>query len=280
MNRRGKKVLNLLLLMGVFAISFFGPLFLLKTVISSQTPQTVDPELEGSFKSARRIPGNVGRLKIVNSADLNPVKGEDFLIVGWFKLNKLPLDGERMILLNKYDRGKSDIPGYALAIERQGSDIIPFVYVNELSRKGRWYRFSEAKIIQHVWFMMALTFQDNRFIGLHSASLHVLPSDRIQLLGGYDLKREVIPESSADLFLGGQGKFAFRGFIGPFGIFSGSDLVDDYLRVYAKFVKNPDRIPKELKSAVKFWTIDGEHDLSSAARLIKRSAGKRRKKSS
>jgi len=233
-------------------------------------PSGEDLVLADFLKHARKFPKKVGRLRVVNSSNLDPVKNENFLLIAWFLINNRPKEGERIVLLNKSDQKSKFASGYAVALEFHNNSFIPFVYWKDTLGQGRWYRFSEAQILPKVWFMLALSFKDDRDLGLHVASLHTLLEDKIQLLGGYSFKDNLFPHSDSDLFLGGKGKYAFHGFLGPVGVFSGKDLTFEYRKLYGKLFVKPDVFPKEFKKAVKFWTIDGEKDLSSFQREIKR----------
>lgn len=259
--KKGKGFLHYLFLLLIFLVIVTVSLFLLRIFFFPDIDNFFYKKIDYNFDNVKKLKSE--RIQLNKTSDLNPTIGEDFLVYGWFRLNKLPSDGERFVLFSKYDTEKKNIPGYALSIERRGKSIIPYVYFNDGSKKGRWYRFADIDIVQRVWFMVALSFSDDHYLGLHYSSEHSLSNQDIQLAGGYKFENIISPISDSDLLIGGYGQYAFNGAVGVFGVFSGKNILKDYNRLYMNFLYNREKIPDLLSDAVKYWSIDVKDDFES-----------------
>lgn len=259
------------LLAALFVVSFAVPVLFAVRVLGV-LGDGADRAPAESFQNAREIRGGASQLQVLNSGDLQPVEGEDFLLTGWFKLLRLPKPGERVILFTKYDGAAPAFAGYAVELQRKGEDLVPLVYWRDGRSTGRWYYFSKVRIVPKSWFMVALSFQDNKALGLHIASMHLYEEERLQLLGGYNFDPPILPYAAADLRIGGQGSLALRGTVGPIGVFIGKQIPDDYQTLYSQMVERPMQIPPQLEESVRFWSIDGRRDLTSAGRKIHKAA--------
>lgn len=252
--KKRKGFLHYLFLLLVFLVTLAVSLALLRFFFFPGIDNIFYKKISYNFDNAKKIKSE--RIHLNESSDLNPTLGEDFLVYGWFKLNKLPADGEKFVLFSKYDTDKKNIPGYALSIERRGKSVVPLVYFNDELNQGRWFRFANIDIVQRVWFMVALSFSDDHYLGLHVASEHTLVDQVIQLAGGYKFENIITPVSNSDLLVGGYGQYAFNGAVGVFGVFSGENILKDYNGLYMNFIYNREKIPDILEKSVRYWSVD------------------------
>ena len=261
--------LNILITVVAFLGCFLLPLFILsqKNEDNGEQRETVNIE------STHKVAGKKGGIRVVDSAALQPNKEEDFLLTAWFKLARLPKEGERFMLVGKFDNG-TPAAGYAVALERKDKQNVAQVYWSNGKTRGRWYPFSVAKVLPKAWFMLALCFQDGNSLGLHFVTPN--SSERVQLLGGQKLN--FLPDSAADLKFGSQNLSPWKGELGPVGVFSAEKISTQFDELYTKMASLPGELPSELKGAVKFWTIDAKTDLSGAGFKIKRFASSAKKK--
>ena len=277
-----KKGLFILLLTGLFAASFMLPVLFL--LFEDKLGVWSDGQLQGDgqalFSNPFRVKGPGVFFRVRDHQGLDPLSGRDFLLLGWFNLKRLPQPGKRIVLLSKYEDHSLTPKGYALGLLRDADACRPVVYWNDRGGKGGWYVFSQMDILPRTWFMLALSFRRDRYLGLHSALyLDDAESPRIQLLGGYDLESAVIPESNAQLVMGSFRTSSLRGMIGTIGIFESENLSEDLDSILFSAAANPGEIPDTFdEQQVKFWSVDGVHDLSSFAHRVERSGEGRPKK--
>jgi hypothetical protein len=210
-----------------------------------------------------RVQGPNVFFKVKNHQVLDPEPGRDFLLLGWFSIKRLPPAGKKAILLAKYDNAPHAAKGYALGLLRDADAVRPVVYWNNAERKGGWYVFSELDIAPHSWFMFALSFRNDRLLGLHYALYLDGNEGQQKLLGGYDLEKALVPASNADLMLGSFRTTWLRGLVGGVGIFHRKNLSDDLDQLLDEIIADPLATPDLFKKdEVKLWTIDGVTDHS------------------
>lgn len=218
----------------------------------------IDPVFPSSFVVAKEE----SFIRVQESSNLNPKPGEDFLFVGWFKLRRLPAQGEKITFVSKIDTGRRTRPGYAIAVSRDGESIRPEIYWRDESGKGNWYDFVSFKVPTKTWFALALSFRKDRYLGLHGG---VLGSEgarpAIELLGGYELPKGVVPHSVSDLVIGSPFMGSFRGRIGPVGIVSGFSGDLKLTRVLKDSFENPLGVPRS-DGDVKLWVGGAAKDES------------------
>jgi hypothetical protein len=205
--------------------------------------------------------------RIPHSQDLDPGSNSgDFALVTWFKLRKPLTVGDRMIFLGKYDTSSKVRPGFSVGISRDGDGARPIVYWQSSNGRGRWYSFSVTDVPSRVWNYMVISFREGRYLGVHFGS----DGSKLKpvMLGGYDLERSVLPESSASLVIGAFGGARFRGRIGPFGVIRHpklTGLIDEFI---SEIGARPGEIPESVgKDAIKLW-VRGGVDRSPSARRI------------
>ncbi len=267
--KKKASLFNNLVMVIVFISCFLLPL----VILGVRTKDNDDKFETVNIESTHKIAGKKGGIRVVDSAALQPNKEEDFLLTAWFKLAHLPKEGERFMLVGKFDSG-TPAAGYAVALERKDKQNVAQVYWSDGKTRGRWYPFSVAKVLPKAWFMVALCFQDGNFLGLHFVTPN--SSERVQLLGGQKLN--FLPDSTADLSFGSQNLSPWKGELGPVGVFSAEKISTQFDELYTKMASLPEELPNELKGAVKFWTIDAKTDLSGAGFQITRFTSSAKKK--
>jgi hypothetical protein len=66
---------------------------------------------------------------------------------------------------------------------------------------------------------------------------------KAEVLGGYDLEPQVIPDTPADLVVGAFGASKFRGRIGPFGVIRREGMTKDVANFIVQMSKNAGSLP-------------------------------------
>jgi hypothetical protein len=186
-------------------------------------------------------------LRVQHQATLNPGDAGDFLFYIWFKLRKPLIDGERAVFVAKYDPSSKTRPGYSLALVGEPDGVRPHVYWQNEQQQGRWYPFASTQIHAREWYILALSFRDVRYLGVHLMSHQ--GGKKPELLGGYDIEPSVVPNNQADLLVGGFGASKFRGRIGPFGIIRREDMTEDLAAFVVQMAKAPGELPTQVEAS-------------------------------
>lgn len=181
-------------------------------------------------------------LQISSSNSIQPLVNQDYLLVAWFRLSQLPLEGRPISLISKFSRTRG---GYVVAIKRKGSTIRPVVFYGN-SAKGHWHEFVGSDIIAGDWFMLALSIHSQRYLGLHIGFPNVSDRPLIKLLGGYDLG---LLAGNAQALQIGLGRSGFRGQVGPLEIFSQKKLGKHLQAVLSDLVTRPLSLPADVNSS-------------------------------
>ena len=266
-------------LVALFLVSFALPILILYFAgfLSSDAPTPASSNAAEIFPNAVTVSSLGQYLEVAPSDGLVPAAGKDFLLVGWFRLRKLPDSGEKIVILANFEEGARSRRGYALSLTREEDTFRPSVYWTDSEGTGGWHAFADIRIGVREWFMLALSFYDDTKLGLHSIR-HRGEFSEIKLLGGYVFEEPVIPESESLLRIGAFHDAKFTGKIGPIGIFSSADLSADLQPILESFRDSPTKLPSQLGSEnLLLWSLDGESDLSSAKREVKFVKGKRKK---
>jgi hypothetical protein len=258
-------------LVALFAVSFVTPIVLgtrLAGVHEAPPERPADP----TFPNSKLVAGRADAVAITHSAVLEPVVGEDFLVVGWFRPRVFPRDGQRMILFSKYSSAEHLGAGYALALEGENGALRPAVYWRDSADNGRWLHFSELPDVPRDWFMLALSLSGGKYLGVHGAFTQADGAKPYRvLLGGYDVHAIQLPRSAAPLTIGWGGTRRFAGRLGPFGVFSLANFSGDFDRLLKDISRNPlegaDFVDDD---EVKFWSLDLESDLGPNRLEIRR----------
>jgi hypothetical protein len=214
-----------------------------------------------AFAQAVSVTGVGTVLRVDNAQTLNPSTG-DFLLFAWFKLKNPLQDGDRAPFLGKYDENSKSKAGYALALVGGADGVRPHVFWQNEAGQGRWYAFASTQIKAQEWYLFAVTFRAQRYLGVHVAEFG--PKVSPEVLGGYDLEGQVLPSSSAPLEIGAAGTSKFRGRVGPFGVLHGLDVARDAGKIIKEIARNPESIPELVDpSQIAIWA-NPRHDLGPA----------------
>ena len=221
----------------------------------------IDSEKEDLFPYSFVVNNSGTTYRVRNAKGLEPVAGQDFLLVSWIKLRK-PLDiGDRAIFIGKYDPKTKVRPGYSVGLTKDADGTRPIVYWQDETGNGRWYTFSSVDITPRSWMMLAVSFRKGKYLGVHAAENGTL--QKVHLLGGYELDSEIIPSSEADLVIGSFGDSKFRGRIGPIGTLMLPSLPSDLAGFVGELAKRPREVPRNVSmDEIGVWT-NGSADLSN-----------------
>jgi hypothetical protein len=195
---------------------------------------------------------------IVKSEGFNPKAGEDFLVFVWVRCSRYPTKGARAIVALKYDQESGDRQGFGVALVRGRSGVRPEVYWKGGSRVGGWYPFPDVELELRKWYLFALSFRGDRFLGFHKIAHSTTSPETVHTLGGHELKGLSLPVSKAPLALGKNGsRSSFKGDIGPTGIVAGVDLSEHLQHILVELSKHPTTIPS-LPSSLRMvsWIVD------------------------
>ena len=254
-------------LIGLFVVSFAIPmLFVFKIGGIWSNGQNVEEEVQKDqfFPEASNISAPNSYLSIASSPLIEPTTTEDFLITVWIKLRKLPLAGERLLILAKQDPESASRRGYALALARESDSIRPEVYWRDDNNNGTWFRFADATIVSKAWMMFAISFREQKYLGLHMGTRLENLEPELTLLGGYELENFILPKSSSPLLLGAFNNGKFRGNLGAVGVFARPNLSKDLNDLLQTHLQEPKEITNYFKDEeVKVFLADGKNDASS-----------------
>ena len=232
-------------------------------------------EKDKVFPLSINITGPNSYLSVETSSAIEPASDKDFFLYIWLKLRRLPAEGERLILLSKFDERSASRRGYSLALSGEREAVRPEVYWRDENNNGTWFTFSELDASARTWTLFALSFRQGRYLGLHAATInsesdYPLKLPDIKLLGGYELPEIIIPTANSDLLVGAFGGGRFRGRMGPIGIFHTSSLTRKLDEILQHIVSDSRTLPDAIeRREVGLWIIDGHEDKSSAANKVK-----------
>lgn len=228
-----------------------------------------DSDGEDRFPDAQTIslPGTF--LRVRPSTGLDPVADKDFLFVGWFKLKKLPEVGQKVVVFTKNDQDGKKQGGYSIAISRDADAFRPVVYWKDSRGNGGIYPFASMSILSRKWFMLALSFREKRFLGVHGALLDGVQKPKVKLLGGYEVEDGILPTNGGDLQIGAMNQNVFRGQIGPFGIFMKQGMSDQLPAILDNFIKSPEDTDRRFTSnEIVLWSPGSLEDRGPERRTI------------
>ncbi|MBN8548901.1 MAG: hypothetical protein J0M12_06270 [Deltaproteobacteria bacterium] len=253
----------------LFVISFSLPLlFTFKFGGTLTTSSQSAADADAIFPEYTAVQSSGQRIEIEHAAALNPQPGEDFILSGWFKFARPLQPKEKVLLIGKNDALAEPQSGYIIGLARDTDTVRPIVYWGD-EKKGKWYSFADIAIAPQSWVMLALSFQDGKYLGMHAATIGADGKAELKLLGGYEVEDGVHPSSSGPLLLGAWGEGKFKGRVGPFGLFSKSGIGDDLKNVLKSLSRSPQEIPSSLsQDEVMLWAPRGLKDESAAQRNV------------
>lgn len=180
--------------------------------------------------------------------ELNPAAGSDFLVFVWFRLKRVPVTGESMSLIGKFDAQRPHKPGFAVSLEGAPDGVRPRVYWNNESGEGRWYSFTSRLMKRKEWYLLGVSYSRDIFL---SARLFEAGGDvEGSLLGGHRVEPSFAAAAQADLLLGAYGSSRFRGQLGPFGILRGGSFERDIPEYLSAMSARPNDIPSSIDSSI------------------------------
>jgi len=227
-------------------------------------PETDAEEQDEFFPEAVLIQRDGAHLRVPSAPVLEPGVAEDFLLIGWFKLRKLPEAGKRMYLLAKFDSANASSAGYALALIADDKEIHPAVYWKNRAGQGGWNTFSKMELVPREWFMVAISYYDQKKLGVHVGRAWLPEEKRLQLGGGFEFEKPISPQSKSALVVGSIYGEAFRGKIGPFMLAHVKNLGQNLEDVLQAVVTSPRELPHQLdQSSLAFYTLNGRDDIST-----------------
>jgi hypothetical protein len=261
-----------------FLLSFLAAclVFLVIGHLGFQSPQSLWPF---GARSVINMPGHdqvgfepkvISRggvyLKAAGGDRLNPTAGGDYSVFVWFKLRKIPLPGESLALVGKFDHAERNRPGYAISLEGAPDGVRSRVYVSDGKRLGTWYSFSSAAINRKDWYVLLVSFSQNTFVSTYLGRAG--SSEPPNFLGGHRINISALPAAKADLVVGAYGASRFRGQIGPFGIISEEGMGKRLRDYIGEMQSEPFVIPRAISSqSIKLWASP-RMDLSTNAIAI------------
>lgn len=274
----------------VFLVSFSIPIFVVLK-LSGWLASGDSAESAAWFGGGVRIPAETVAIEVSDPALANPERDRDFAIAGWFKLNRLPQAGERMILASKYKLTSPAREGYAFGLSREGDRLRPIVYWRDHAGRGGWNTFSDAQLIPRSWFMFAVTLRKNHLLGVHIVTpWHETTSkvegrrkdgSAVQLLGGYDLEREMLGASDAPLMVGAPFGSKFKGAVGALMVLSGTEIDKALTAAFKRWAKEPEWSPLEDdRLETRLYMPDGRTALVPVGTAIRFPKGNSRAESS
>ncbi len=254
----------------LFLICFGLPFFLLNGCqlgpsmgegIEELAPRSekLGPEV---FQETYRIGVGSAFYSVNDGVALNPSSSDDFLLITWFKLQQMPRLGKRTILLSKFDEESPGRPGYAIALFRDSNGVRPMIFWQSSERGGRWLSFAEMRFRSQHWLMLALSFHDQKYLGLHGTLVVKGEQSVVELLGGYEFDEPTLPDAETSFRIGSVSENSFRGQIGAVTVLRRERLTDDLRDILEDAVKSPLELPGAVsKGEVQFWSLDGAKDL-------------------
>ena len=259
----------LLSLVALFAISFSLPLFFTfkaRDVFSGGAASSADGDPFFPAFVGINAPGQ--HLEVAPTGDLNPVADRDFLVSAWFKLSRTPQVMDKVLLLSKVDGPSDSAAGFVLGLARDSDTIRPIVFWGN-GALGKWYSFSDIGTAVQGWFMLALSLQEGKFLGLHLGIPVPGQKTEVRLLGGYEIEDRIMAASDAPLRLGAWGEGLFRGRIGPFGVFAPAPVGDELKQVLKALARDPLSPPPMFATKeVKLWSAEDGKDSSIFKRTV------------
>jgi hypothetical protein len=212
----------------------------------------VDRRAGGLFSEVLLVSAQGVYQRVAARDELNPAAGSDFLVFVWFRLKKVPVTGESMSLIGKFDAQRPNKPGFAVSLEGAPDGVRPRVYWNNESGQGRWYSFTSKIMKRKEWYLLGISYSRDTF--LSARLLEARGEDDASLLGGHRLEPAFAASSQADLVLGSYGSSRLRGQIGPFGILRGDRFHGDIAEYLSSIRLNPGGPPTRIPRAlIQLW---------------------------
>jgi len=214
---------------------------------------TLDPQGDALFSKPLVVSSQGIYQKVSAREELNPIAGSDFLVFVWFRLKRIPVTGESMSLVGKFDSQLPHKPGFAISLEGAPDGVRPRVYWNNAAGQGRWYSFTSRAIKRKEWYLLGVSYSRDTFLAAHM--LDGSGGQRTtSLLGGHRIDPSFAATSQAGMVLGAYGASRFRGQLGPFGVLRGASLERDIPDYLSAMSEAPSEIPSVIPSStIQLW---------------------------
>ena len=250
-----------LVLGALFFCSFLLPVWVVSLFLRETPTVAGKTELDPIFPDSLPVKSQGAYFTVKDNLRMTPIDGSDFLFFGWFKFDALPEENKEVVLISKIDSNRAAKPGFSIEIIRKGDSFRPSVYWKNVEGKGGRYEFDDFKLSTSEWYSFVLSYKSPNVLGMHIVSIKEGIHPEWSLLGGYRLKTPVYPHSTVAMQVGATQIGAFRGSIGPVGIISGKNLLDDIKDILKRLAKNPLGIASEFSTKdIIFLTVDGQTD--------------------
>lgn len=219
---------------------------------ASSSRSSVEAARKDLFPRAFSLRPDGPQLMVEHNTAMNPV-GDDFMLFVWFSLNGDLKGDQRTDILGKYTvQDGVESTGYGLSLVGGADGVRPNVYWRGKRGKPRWYQFASTQIKPDEWYLLVVTLHSKRYLGAHIARMGSGATP--ELLGGYDIGGELLPEGGAPLVVGAGGSRSIDGKIGAFGILRDVDVANDAQKFIKRLARSPWLGPDALESSqVVLW---------------------------
>ncbi|NMC61810.1 MAG: hypothetical protein GYA55_01440 [SAR324 cluster bacterium] len=250
-------------------LCLFAFIVLVVLLILGMTSSEIAYSKKGPSFASYGINKNGAHIRIAHDSNLNPIVGEDFILMSWFKFFRLPKEKETFLLLSKVDSQLRSQRGYRLGITREHGRLRPFIYWRNSESQGGAYKFSDLNLTPRVWVMFGISFSNQRYLGLHAVIKAAGKKPEVMKLGGYELSVPVFPDSSADVFVGSFGGTPYRGLLGPLSIVSFKERKESLYRIFKTAAQEGESIKSIFgDEQIKLLIEDARSDSSKFGHLI------------
>lgn len=270
MNGANRTLLFPVTLGGLFFLCFGLPFILLNGCQLSGPKLSENQSIESApgklgpevFPESFRIGSGSPFFSVKDGDVLNPSLSNDFLLITWVRLNQMPRLGKRTILFSKFDVQGPGRPGYAVALFRDSNGVRPMVFWQSSKKPGRWLSFAEMRFRPQHWMMLALSFHDHKYLGLHGALIVDGEEPSVELYGGYEFNSTALPDAKSDFRIGSISENSFRGQVGAVLAMQRAELTADLREILSDALRYPLRLPGSVRERdLLFWCLDGTRDL-------------------
>ncbi len=261
-----------LFLGALFFCSFLLPVWVVSLFLRDSSSSVANVDQDPLFPDSIPVKTRGAFFTVQDNPGISAIEGSDYLFFGWFKFDTLPQEEKEAVLVSKIDQSRGTRPGFSIQILRKGESFRPSVYWKNNEGKGGRYEFEDFKLSVSVWYAFVLSYQQPNTLGFHFVSIKEGEKPITTLLGGYKLKIPVYAASNVRLQIGAPQLGTFRGSIGPVGVISGKNILEDMRGILKELSKNPLGIESFFdKNDIKFLTTDGVNDVGSQHLIINQS---------
>lgn len=198
---------------------------------------------------------------------LDPVPGRSFLVSVGFRMARELDEGDRQIILSKYDGKQSPFPGWAIAVRRYSTSVRPEVYWRDKRGNGGWFTFDrlsfppQVSSLESAWCSVLLVWKPSGELFLYFSQVSVddvvgAIGDSTDSLvrpvdyrGGYYVPTIELPNTSAEVQVGAPRGLRRRALLGDVAWLSIADGAGDLKLGLATGLPSASGEPEADKSA-------------------------------